>query len=45
MPPGRGALTGAAPLSPLQGARPGSAGRLAGLNSAGLIPKSDAVLL
>ena len=44
MPPGRGALTGAAPLSPLQGTRPGSAGRLAGLNSAGLILKEPRTL-
>ena len=44
MPPGRGALTGAAPLSPLQGVRPGSAGRPAGLNSAGPSSRSMSIL-
>lgn len=37
MPPGRGALTGAAPLSPLNGTRPSSAGRLGGLNTGGAL--------
>ncbi len=35
MPPGRDALTGAAPLSPIEDTRPGSAGRLGALNNAG----------